>query len=102
MRADYNLNCSAKTFYDRKEQIIVENEQTVSWTLFGEQFSRLKDGSVGWVPTIDRKTTVNISVSLVTDELPTSAHQGTVYIVIAATVGIGVTAFALLLKKKGK
>jgi len=95
-RGEYYLKGSGTAYFDPVEGIIVEKDQTTSWTRFGEKLWRFEDGRIGWKPTADKKTTVTISVSLIPEERPKSRLL--VYLLIGA--GIVIAGLILLLKKK--
>ena len=114
LRAKYNIKGQGTAYFDPVEEIIVEKEQTIYWTSFGEKLSRLEDGSVDWVPTVDEERVVTIKVSLQPEEeaavetedevkepsLPASSGWPSLsYVLIAVAIGIGIVCLILLLKK---
>jgi hypothetical protein len=106
LRGEYHLKGNGTAYFDPAEGIIVEKEQTISWTRFGEKLSRLEDDKVGWVPTVDDEKTVTIKVSLQPAEgeavgLPAgTGHPLLSYVLIAAVIGIAIVGLILLLKKR--
>lgn len=66
-RAEFSLKGSGTAYFDPADGIIVEKEQAISWTRFGEKLWRFEDGKVGWKPTVDDKKSVRIRVSLQPD-----------------------------------
>lgn len=105
-REEYYLKGIGTAYFDPAEGIIVEKDQTISWTRFGEKLWRFEDGKVGWKPTADKKTTVTISVSLIPEEQPTSSLPEdtdlpvVAYVLILSAAGIVIAGLILLLKKK--
>ena len=95
-KSGFGLKGGGIAYFDPVEEIIVEKDQTISWTRFGEKLSRFEDGKVGWKPTVDEKITVTISVSLIPEEGPKSRLL--VYLLIGA--GIVIAAVVLLRKTK--
>lgn len=105
-KSGFGLKGGGIAYFDPEEEIIVEKDQTISWTRFGEKLWRFEDGKVGWKPTVDEKTTVTISVSLIPEEQTTSSlPEGTdlpvkTYVLILSAAGIVIAGLILLLKKK--
>ena len=121
-KGEWHLNGSDTAYFDPAEEIIVEKHQTLSYTSFSEIIqpleagkfdgvttekealelvkSGLEDGSIGWVTTKDRATTVAISVSLIPEEAPKSRLLA--YLLIIAGAGIVIAAVVLQRKKKGR
>jgi len=113
-RGGYSLKGNGTAHFDTQEEIIVEKEQTITWTRFMEKLSRLEDGTVGWKPNVDDEKVVTIKVSLQPEEeaavetedevkepsLPASSGWPSLsYVLIAAAIGIGIVCLILLLKK---
>jgi len=63
-RSEYRLKGNGLAYFDPAEGIIVEKEQTVSWTSLVERLRRLENGEVGWVSETDKAESVLITVSL--------------------------------------
>ncbi|MHC4482394.1 MAG: hypothetical protein ACYSW4_02475 [Planctomycetota bacterium] len=116
-RGGIGVKGGGMAYFDPVEGIIVEKEQTVSWTHFGEKLERLKDGKIGWVPTVDEEETVTIKVSLQPQEgeavgteseaeepslPPGTGHPLLSYLLIAAVIGIAIVGIILLLRKKAQ
>jgi len=97
-RGELSLQGGGTAYFDLAEGIIVEKEQTISWTNRGEKLARLEDGSIGWTPTADKGRTVAISVSLIPERGPKS--RLVVYLLIIGGAGIVIAVLVLLRKKK--
>jgi len=100
LRGEYYLNGNGTAYFDTAEGIIVEKEQTISWTRFGEKLWRFEDGKVGWKPTADDKKTVKIRVVLQPEQGAQAGLPVAVYVLIVAAVGIVIAGLILLLRKK--
>jgi hypothetical protein len=99
-RGEYALKGHGKAYFDAAEEIIVEKEQTLSWTRHGERGSRLGDGSVEWVTTQDMQESVDILVSLQPQEGGAGGLPPAAYVLIIGGAGI-VVAAVVLLRRKG-
>lgn len=114
LKSEYHLKGSGTVHFDPVEEIIVGKEQKITWTSFGEKLSRLEDGSVDWVPTVDEERVVTIKVTLKPEEgapietedevkkpsLPASSGWASLsYVLIAAAVGIVAVLLFVLLSK---
>jgi hypothetical protein len=119
-KGEWHLNGNGTAYFDPAEEIIVEKEQTLSYTSFSEIIqpleagkfdwvttekealelvkSGLEDGSIGWTTTEDSGTIVAISVSLIPEEPPKSRLL--VYLLIIGGAGIVIAVVVLLRKKK--
>jgi len=51
-------------YFDPEAGVIVEKEQTISWTTSAEKLRLTEDGNEHWVPNVDERTSVTICVSL--------------------------------------
>jgi hypothetical protein len=67
-RGKYTLQGKGVAFYDLADEIIVEKEQTISWSRLAETIAKLDNGQVGWKSTVDDIETTNIKISLVTEQ----------------------------------
>jgi len=61
LRGEYHVNGNGTAYYDSKAGIVVEKEQAIAWTSFGEKF---EGGTIGWRTTADDGQCVKIRVSL--------------------------------------
>lgn len=99
-RGHFALKGNGTAYFDPAEGIIVEKEQTISWTRFGEKLWRFEDGKVGWKPTVDDEKLVRIQVSLQSEKGTPAGLPVAVYVLIVAAVGIVIAGLILLVKKK--
>ena len=96
LRGEFYLKGKGTTCFDTAEGIIVEKEQTISWTTLAERVGQDEEGKVRREPTADKERTVTISVSLIPEEGPKSRLL--VYLLIGA--GIVIAAVVLLRRTK--
>ena len=67
-KGNYNLTGSGTAYYDPVEQIIIEKEQTISWIRSAEANFQGDNESPNWKPTGEINETVNIKISLQSEE----------------------------------